>query len=239
MDEPVSLGIAFLAGLLSFLSPCVLPLIPGYLSFLSGLSVEDLKSEQAGKGFLFWNACFFVAGFSTVFVLLGATATGIGQFLVSKLRLFNQIAGVLIVLVGLHVLGVFRWDLLFREKKIHLRKKPLGFAGSFTVGATFAFGWTPCIGPILAGILAYAGTRETVLQGTVLLVFYSLGLGIPFLGTALGIQAFFRFFSAAKQWLRVFEVASGLLLIAVGILIFSGHLTALAGRLSFMNRFSM
>ncbi|MBI4549975.1 MAG: cytochrome c biogenesis protein CcdA [Candidatus Omnitrophica bacterium] len=239
MDQPVSLGLAFLAGLLSFLSPCVLPLIPGYLSFLTGLTVEDLHKEETGKGRLFGNACFFVAGFSAVFILLGATATGIGQFLVSQLKIFNQIAGVLIVLVGLHVLGILRWDALFREKKIHLRKKPFGLAGSFVVGATFAFGWTPCIGPILAGILAYAGTQETVLQGTVLLVFYSLGLGIPFLVTALGIQAFFGFFARAKHWLRAFEIVSGLLLVAVGILIFSGRLTVLAGRLSFLNRFSI
>lgn len=242
MNEPISLGIAFLAGLASFLSPCVLPLIPGYLSFISGVSIEEMQSEERQSERtrrIFFDACFFVAGFSLVFVLLGASATGIGNFLLARLALFNKIAGVIIILFGLHVMGLFRWGVLMREKRIQVRRKALGWPGSLVVGATFAFGWTPCIGPILAGILAYAGTQETVLQGVILLAAYSSGLGIPFLLTALSVEGFFRFFKQIKRWLRAIEVGSGLLLVGVGVLILTNRLTKLAGYLSVFTPFSM
>lgn len=240
--DQISFGVAFLAGIVSFLSPCVLPLIPGYLSFVSGVSAEEMRQETKPAlltARIFFSALFFVLGFSTVFILLGASATGIGQFLVSRLRIFSKIAGALIVLLGLHVTGLFKWNFLLREKRFEVRTKGLGWFGSFAVGATFAFGWTPCIGPILAGILAYAGTRETVFQGVVLLVFYSLGLGIPFLLTAVGIPQFFRFFGKMKRWMRAIEIASGILLVFIGVLIFTDRLTILAGSLSFLNRFSL
>ncbi len=238
----ISLSVAFLAGVVSFLSPCVLPLIPGYISFVSGVSAEEMKLEDKPAGLnarIFFSALFFVLGFSAVFILLGASATGIGKFLVSRLQIFSKIAGAVIILLGLHVMGVFKWDFLLREKRIEVRKKSMGWAGCFVVGATFAFGWTPCIGPILAGILTYAGTRETVLQGVILLTFYSLGLGVPFLLAALGVPQFFRFFGKVKHWLHGIEIASGLLLIAIGVLIFTDRLTILANSLSFLNRFSL
>lgn len=242
MNQSISLGIAFAAGLVSFLSPCVLPLIPGYISFVSGISIEEMKEETQGRAIgrrVFLNSCFFVLGFSTVFVLLGASATGIGKFLLARLDFFNKIAGAIIILFGLHVLGILKWNLLLREKRFEVRKKPLGWLGSLVVGATFAFGWTPCIGPVLAGILSYASTQETIRQGMLLLAFYSLGLGVPFLLTALGIQRFFHFFGKIKRWLRALEMGSGVLLILIGILIFTNRLTMLAGRLSFLNLFSL
>lgn len=241
-NNQISLGVAFFAGVISFLSPCVLPLIPGYLSFVSGVSAEEMRLEtkpSALNARIFFSALFFVLGFSAVFILLGASATGIGKFLVSRLAIFSKIAGVLIILLGLHVTGIFKWDFLLREKKIEIRKKGMGWPGCFIVGATFAFGWTPCIGPILAGILTYAGTRETVLQGVALLTLYSLGLGVPFLLTALSVPQFFRFFGKVKRWLHGIEIASGLLLIAIGVLIFTDRLTLLANSLSFLNRFSL
>jgi len=241
-NDQISLGVAFLAGVVSFLSPCVLPLIPGYLSFISGVSAEEMRQEAkpaALTGRIFFSALFFVLGFSTVFVLLGASATGIGKFLLSRIQIFSKIAGIVIILLGLHVTGLFKWDFLLREKRIGIRKKTMGWPGCFIVGATFAFGWTPCIGPILAGILAYAGTRETVLQGVILLTFYSLGLGIPFLLAAVSVPQFFRFFGKMKGWLHRIEIASGLLLIFIGVLIFTNRLTILAGSLSFLTRFSL
>ncbi len=242
MNQPVSLWLAFLAGMISFLSPCVLPLIPGYLSFISGVSIEEMKQETQERVFvksIFFNACFFVAGFSAVFVLLGASATGIGRFLVAKLHIFNKIAGVIIILFGLHLTGLFRWGLLMREKRFEVRKKSWGLWGSFLVGATFAFGWTPCIGPILAGILSYASIEGTIRQGMMLLAFYSLGLGIPFLLTALSVQQFFRFFAKAKRWLQAIEIGSGVLLVSIGVLIFTNRLTGLASHLSFLKPFSL
>lgn len=241
-NDQISLGVAFLAGVVSFLSPCVLPLIPGYLSFVSGVSAEEMRQETKPAlltARIFFSALFFVLGFSAVFVLLGASATGIGQFLLSQIQIFSKIAGAVIILLGLHVTGLFKWDFLLREKRLEVRKKSVGWFGSFIVGATFAFGWTPCIGPILAGILAYAGTRETVLQGVVLLMFYSLGLGIPFLLAAVGVPQFFRFFGKVKGWLHAIEITSGILLILIGVLIFTNRLTILAGSLSFLNQFSL
>lgn len=228
------------AGLASFLSPCVLPLIPGYISFISGASIGDL---QAAGGAVtrraFMSSVWFVLGFSAVFVALGASATAVGALLLQRLVFLRQAAGVIIVILGLHLAGILRIPFLQYEKKLEVRQRPLSAAGAFLVGAAFAFGWTPCIGPILAGILALASTQETVGQGMLLLAVYSLGLGAPFLATSLGVGAFLKFSARFRRYLRAVEIASGLLLIAIGVLIFTDRLTLLARYLSFFNRFAL
>ncbi len=230
--ENVSLFAAFTAGIISFISPCVLPLIPAYLSFISGVSVEEMKSRDRKSQALkkvSVNTILFVLGFSVVFVALGASATFVGDFLLSKLSLFNKIAGAIIMLLGLHLLGVFRIRFLNYEKRFHTRSKPLGPLGSFLVGLAFAFGWTPCIGPILAGILLLASNQDTVINGVVLLSAYSLGLGIPFFVTAVSFHTFLSVFGWMKKHFRTVEIISGLFLIVIGFLIFIGSFSALTG----------
>lgn len=228
--ENVSLLAAFTAGLISFASPCVLPLIPAYLSFISGVSVEEMKrpgkkSEVLKKVSL--NTILFILGFSLVFVALGASATFMGDFLLSKLSLFNKIAKAIIILFGLHLLGVFRIRFLSYEKRFHTRARPLGFFGSFLIGVAFAFGWTPCIGPILAGVLLLASNQDTMTKGVVLLSSYSLGLGIPFFVTAVSFHTFLSVFGWIKKHFRVVEIISGSFLIIIAHLIFVGPLNSL------------
>jgi len=226
----VSVGAAFLAGLASFLSPCVLPLVPGYISFMSGLSLEELSSGQAGPGTTrraAWAALFFVLGFSTVFTALGASASLVGQLLAAHLSVLAKAAGALIILLGLHTTGLVPIKWLYYTKRADSSRVPPGLAGSFVMGLAFAFGWTPCIGPILAGILALAATQETVAQGVVLLFVYSMGLGVPFLLTGLGVSAFLRFFARYKRFIRWGEVAAGLLLIALGVLMLTSRMSLL------------
>ena len=241
MDK-LNLATAAVAGLVSFLSPCVLPLIPGYISFISGVSLQDLRSEalprQAARR-AFVSSLWFVLGFSAVFIALGASATAVGELLLKKLSLLRVIAGLVIILLGLHLTGLFRIGWLQMEKKIEVRRRPLTALGALLVGAAFAFGWTPCIGPILAGILGLASTQETIGQGMLLLAAYSLGLGLPFLATSLGIEPFFRFLGRFRRYLRVVEVASGLLLVAVGLLMMTDRLSLLARSLGFLNRFAL
>lgn len=230
--ENVSLFAAFTAGLISFISPCVLPLIPAYLSFISGVSVEEMKSPGKKSEVLkkvSLNTVLFILGFSLVFVALGASATFIGDFLLSKLAIFNKIAGAIIMLLGLHLLGVFRIRFLNYEKRFHTRSRPLGPFGSFLVGLAFAFGWTPCIGPILAGILLVASNQDTVTKGVVLLSSYSLGLGIPFFVTAVSFHSFLSVFGWIKKHFRTVEIISGLFLIIIGFLIFTGSFSSLTG----------
>ncbi|MBI3333217.1 MAG: cytochrome c biogenesis protein CcdA [Candidatus Omnitrophica bacterium] len=236
-----SLLAAAAAGLASFLSPCVLPLIPGYISFISGISLNDLQAGPDATALrrAFLSSLWFVLGFSLVFILLGASATALGQLFLQRLILLKRAAGVVIILFGLHLIGILRIPFLQYEKKLEVKQRPLTAVGAFLVGAAFAFGWTPCIGPILAGILALASTQQTLGQGMLLLSVYSLGLGIPFLATSLGVQAFFGFFSRFRRYLRGVEVASGLLLLAVGILILTDRLAALGQHLAFFNRFAL
>lgn len=226
----ISIGLAFLAGILSFLSPCVLPLIPGYISFLSGLSLEELQQNTQQRKVLKragLAAIFFVAGFSVVFVSLGASASFMGKFLSAHLRIFSRIAGILIVILGVNLLGVLKISWLNVEKRLKIKKFYPGPLGAFLIGLAFAFGWTPCIGPILAGILALAATQKTIIKGMSLLGVYSLGLGIPFILTGFGVGIFMRFFQGYKSFIRWGEIFAGLLLIAIGLLIFSDNLTAL------------
>ncbi len=223
-DQPtVEIPAAVLAGLLSFVSPCVLPLIPGYLSFISGVSIEELSSKERSRAQL-WkmliNTVFFVIGFSLVFVLLGAGATKIGKILQSNLNLFNKIAGVLVFAFGLHVVGIFKIKALNYEKRFHARKKTMGVVGSMAIGIAFAFGWTPCIGPILGAILTLAAQQGSVSHGVMLLLFYSAGLGIPFILTALLFNYLIGTFGFIKRHFRAVEIISGSLLMLVGIMIF-------------------
>jgi cytochrome c-type biogenesis protein len=226
--ENTSLFAAFSAGLLSFLSPCILPLIPAYLSFISGVSLSEMRREESdakSSAKVLSNALFFVIGFSFVFVALGASATFLGKFLMAELGILRKVAGVLVILLGLLVLGVFRIGFLDQEKRYHHRTKSFGLLGSFLIGMAFALGWTPCIGPILAAILFLASTKETVAQGIGLLGVYSAGLGIPFLLAALAVHRFLRVSSWIKSHFQAIKIVSGLLLIAVGILMLTDDLT--------------
>jgi len=225
--ESVGLFTAFLFGILSFLSPCVLPLVPGYISFISGLSFEELRESTGARGFLIktlFSSLFFVLGFSIVFVLLGASATAIGKFLSENMNVISKVAGVIIVLFGLHMSGILRISFLNYEAKLKTQKKPFGLIGAFVIGFAFAFGWTPCIGPVLATILVLASQQETIKQGILLLSVYSLGLGIPFILTSLSVNFFFKWFSKIRRYLNVVEIVSGVILILLGILIFTNTL---------------
>ncbi len=294
----VSILAALVAGLISFLSPCVLPLVPGYISMLSGIGVEQLRRGEKPRGSLIASSFAFVMGFSVVFVAFGASASAVGQFLLQNKNLLAPFAGAIIVLFGLHLIGVLgkipvrggmvlgallalaglliwmrmgddaprffgpaqlisvsliflagpmltRWlnrDMHFRnlggQTKQDTDAGPFaGVLSGFLLGFAFAFGWTPCIGPILAGVLAMAATSETISRGVFMLAIYSAGLAIPFLLTALGINQFLGFYQRFRRHLHAVEVGSGVLLLAVGCLIFLNRLTLLSGKLSFLNGF--
>ncbi len=240
--ENVTVFTAFAAGLISFLSPCVLPLVPGYISIISGFSLDQLKVETRKPSLtrtVFGNSVMFILGFSITFISLGASASWLGQMLLSKMTLLYKLAGVIIIIFGLHLLGVFRINFLYRDKRFHNVEKPRGVLGALVLGLAFAFGWTPCIGPILAGILAIASTKQSVSEGIVLLAVYSLGLGIPFLATSLGLNRFLSFYSRFKRHFRAVEIASGALVVAVGVLVLTNSLSRLAVWFSFLNRFAL
>jgi cytochrome c-type biogenesis protein len=232
----IGIAVAFAAGVLSFLSPCVLPLVPSYLSFVSGVGLEDL--EQGGgdvRRTAFIHSLFFVLGFSLVFLVLGASATFLGRMLREYQIWIARIGGFVIALFGLYLLGLRPGMFLQRERRVHLRNKPLGYLGSTLVGITFGAGWSPCIGPILGGILTFAATRQTMSEGLVLLGFYSAGLAVPFLVSSLALSWFLSTFDRFKKWIPWVERISGLLLLAVGLLLMSGRFTALA---AWMTRFT-
>ncbi|HET9491243.1 MAG TPA: cytochrome c biogenesis protein CcdA [Methylomirabilota bacterium] len=229
MGQSVGVAVAFSAGLFSFLSPCVLPLFPSYLSFITGMSVADLTGDiaPAARRRILLHAIAFVAGFSMVFIALGATFSAAGQFLLEHREGIRRLGGALIVLFGLYIAGVFRLGLLGRTASFQLREKPAGYAGSLLVGITFAVGWTPCVGPILGAILSLAGTAETVQRGVGLLVAYSAGLGVPFLLSALALGSFLRFFKRYRPFIPVVERSAGVLLVVVGVLVFTNYYTVL------------
>jgi cytochrome c-type biogenesis protein len=240
MAENVTILAAFVAGVLSFISPCVLPLIPGYLSFISGATLDEMQgtarpgmgvgvaAPPAARRRVVVTSLFFILGFSLVFVALGATASALGQYLMERLRLLGKIAGIVLIVFGLHTMGVLRIGWLYSERRVQVDRKPAGPLGALLVGIAFAFGWTPCIGPILAGILAIAGAQETIGQGVQLLAVYSAGLGIPFLMTALAIDRFFVAFAKIRRHYRAIEFVSGGLLVAIGLLIFTDRFTVIA-----------
>ncbi len=289
MTPDVSLAAAFLAGLVSFLSPCVLPLVPGYISMLSGIGMEQLRQGQQPKGSLFSSALSFVFGFSVVFISFGASASAVGSFLRENRNTLVPIAGALIILFGLHLVGAlaklnlrsgiilgavlvalgvvalmhhgplfaglgavhffslsmigFFGPALARwlNRDVHLRSSATqpGIWSGFLLGFAFAFGWTPCIGPILATVLALAAASDTITRGVLLLAVYSAGLAVPFLLTALGIGQFLKFYQRFRKYLHAVELFSGALLLFVGGLVFLNKLTWLAGKLSFLNSIAL
>jgi len=224
---------AFIAGLLSFLSPCVLPLVPAYLSYISGVSVDALRGHDRSVRFrAIGQSLWFVLGFSLVFVLLGASATLLGQWLLTHLDLLGKAAGLIIFVFGLHYAGLIRIPFLMMEAHVDTGKvKAVHGFGALILGAAFAFGWTPCVGPILGAILAVAGAQEQLGQGIMLLIAYSAGLAIPFLLAAAATDRFLRFSQKFKRHLHAVEVLSGVLLMIVGALIFFGSFSTIAGQL--------
>lgn len=230
----VSFAAAFVAGFLSFVSPCVLPLIPGYLSFVSGLSLEEMRGTAstavtgAARRQVVLSSLAFIVGFSLVFISLGASASAIGTFVGRRLPVLGKVAGAVIVLFGLHTMGVFRIRWLDSEKRVRARRRPAGLVGAMLVGIAFAFGWTPCIGPILGGILVIAGAQDTVGQGVALLAVYSAGLGLPFLLTSLAVNRFFAASARIRRYYHGIEVASGALLVGIGALIFTDQFSIIA-----------
>lgn len=234
MVDQVGILIAVTAGLLSFLSPCVLPLVPSYLSFVTGMTLDDLQ-EGGDRRAVLVHSLLFVSGFTLVFLVMGASASFLGQFFILYRDWLARLGGVIILVFGLHLLGVFRITALLRERRVQLSDKPAGHMGTLAVGAAFGAGWTPCIGPILGAILGLAGTSDTVWQGTGLLLAYSAGLAIPFLVAALALDWFLRAFRRFRRWIPVVEKASGLLLIFLGVLLITGRFALLA---SWLNQFT-
>jgi cytochrome c-type biogenesis protein len=226
----IGLAVAFAAGVISFLSPCVLPIVPGYVSYIAGESLQRRRHLHAGERLLALGlSAFFVAGFSTVFIAFGASASAIGQLLLRYRYEANLVAGALVVVFGLFLLGAWRWlPWLQRDLRPHWRLAGGNPLAAYLLGMAFAFGWTPCIGPILAGILAVAASRETVREGVLLLAVYSAGLGIPFLLTSLAVNQFFAAFARIRRYYHAIEVASGALLVAIGVLIFTNRFTLIA-----------
>lgn len=230
MDEGVSLGVAisFTAGLLSFLSPCVLPLIPSYVTFMTGMSLENVQQSRRTA---VTHALLFILGFTLVFLALGATATVIGRILLTQRVWIARIGGLLVILFGLYLLGVFNIGAFARERRFHITDKPLGYLGTVLVGIAFGAGWTPCIGPILGGILTYTASQADLTRGLGLLFAYSMGLALPFFLAAFAIERFislFQRFRSKMVWVNRF---AGVLLVAVGILMMTNYLTILSGYL--------
>lgn len=222
----LSILVAFVGGLLSFLSPCVLPLVPSYLGFVTGFTLDEMSHRRR---LAMVHALLFVAGFSLVFILLGASATALGRVLNYYQDWVARIGGVLIILFGLYTLGAIKLDALTRERRVHLDRKPMGYLGSVLVGVAFGAGWTPCIGPILGAILGLAATQDDLQRGVVLLGWYSAGLAVPFLVTAYAVETFLDMFQRFRRHMIWIQRISGILLIAVGLLLVSGQFTRLAG----------
>lgn len=233
----ISFLAAFGAGILSFISPCVLPLVPGYISFVSGVSFDqmqaaDAASRAATRRQMLITSLAFVLGFSVVFICLGASATAIGHLLRHQKTILERIAGAVIIIFGLHLAGIFRIKWLDKDTRVQTSGRPASPIGAFLVGLAFAFGWTPCIGPILGGILAIAGSKNSVGEGVGLLAVYSAGLGIPFLVTSLAIDRFFVASKRIRKYYKPIEIASGALLVVLGVLIFTNRFTILSNYFS-------
>ncbi len=220
----ISLPLAFLAGLVSFLSPCVLPVVPGYLTFVSGMTLDELRSGDVGRARrrAVLHAVLFGIGFGLVFMSLGAAATALGRTLTTWLPTITRLGGVLVILFGLHMIGVVRIPGLHRERRAHLASRPTGWMGSILVGIAFGAGWTPCIGPVLASILLYAGLEATMLQGVTLLGAYGMGLALPFVGSAIAFNWALAGMRRLSRWLPWIERGAGAMLILLGLLMVAG-----------------
>jgi len=228
--KEVSYPLAFLTGILSFLSPCVLPLVPSYVSFITGISFRDLTvgtDRKRIRRLTITNSIAFIAGFSVLFMILGVSSSAIGRFFFEYVDAIRIIGGVLIIIFGFFIAGFLKLNFLMPEKKIHLAGKPAGYIGTFVVGMAFGAGWSPCIGPILGTILVYAGTKGSALFGFQLLAVYSLGLAIPFFLSAVGINVFLMYSVKVSRHMRVIMIISGLLLIVFGIMLLTDQLRTL------------
>jgi cytochrome c-type biogenesis protein len=223
--ESLGVAVSFSAGLFSFLSPCVLPLFPSYISFITGMSVADLAADlgATARRRVLLHALAFILGFSLVFVALGASFSAAGQLLLDYRVWIRRIGGLLIVVFGLYIAGLLKLGLLGRTQQWHLREKPAGYLGSLLVGVTFAIGWTPCVGPILGAILSLASTTDNIQRGVGLLVAYSAGLGVPFFLSAMALGPFLRLFRRYRPFIPVVERAAGVLLVLVGVLVFTNY----------------
>ena len=227
MDGSVSLAVAFLAGLLSFLSPCVLPLVPSYLGFITGMSYDELSHNRSRKAVLM-PALMFTVGFTLVFLAMGASATLLGQLLIRYQDWISRVGGVLIILFGLHLLGIVRIGAFLRERRMQLESKPVGYIGAAIAGIVFGAGWTPCIGPVLGALLTYASSRASLASGMLLLTSYALGLALPFLAAAFATGAFLTTSRGIRRFIPIFEKASGIMLILAGVLLVSGSFSTLS-----------
>ncbi|MFQ5456332.1 MAG: cytochrome c biogenesis CcdA family protein [Nitrospirota bacterium] len=233
-SENISMLIAFSAGILSFFSPCVLPLVPSYLMYISGMTYDDMTAQTSGKEW--WNkqkstlfhSIFFILGLSMVFISLGASATFLGRFVGENQVLLQKAGGIVIILFGLFITGIIRLDFLQKEKRIHFKNRPIGYLGSSLIGVAFAAGWTPCVGPVLGSILLYATTANKISSGMWLLGIYSMGLGIPFIICSMSMNRFLSSFNRIKRYMRIISLVSGIFLIIVGLLIFTNNFNMIA-----------
>jgi cytochrome c-type biogenesis protein len=231
MGLDVTIWGAFVAGLLSFVSPCVLPLVPPYLCFLAGVTLDQLTGDETVETprlRIFLTSLAFVLGFTTVFVVLGASASAIGRLVMSYLDVFSYVAGAIIIVMGLHFLGLFRIGFLYREARVHVESRPAGVVGAFLIGIAFALGWTPCVGPVLAAILFVAGSKDTVADGAVLLAVYSLGIGLPFLVASLFAGPFMALMRRFRAHMGKVEKAMGALLVLTGVMFLTGQMATLS-----------
>jgi cytochrome c-type biogenesis protein len=237
--QHISLLAAFTAGLLSFVSPCVLPLVPSYISYITGLSVDQLMDAAERTKFkkvIVVNSLIFIAGFTAVFVAFGASASLVGQALITYQEHLRRIGGIVIILFGLYLLGILNLSFLKMEHRFQFRNRPAGYLGSFLIGVAFAAGWTPCVGPVLGTILLYASTTDSLSSGVILLTCYSLGLGLPLFLTALGVDRFLGYFKEVRAYLWGVSTVSGALLVVVGVMIYGNSLTMIT---SFLERYGI
>jgi cytochrome c-type biogenesis protein len=228
--ENVTVIVAFSAGLITFLSPCILPVFPSYLAYITGISIDELSHEKNSKRArktVITNSLLFILGFSMIFVILGVSATFLGKFLSKNIRWLEIAGGVIVILLGMHFSGVFRLKFLDHEKRIHLQEKPLGLLGTVFVGMAFGAGWTPCVGPMLGAILAVAASTQDIFKGIIILISYSVGLGIPFLISGLLVHKFLEHFRKINKYFKIISMIGGVLLMIIGLLLITGYFSTI------------
>ena len=232
VEAQISFAIAFLAGLFSFISPCILPVIPSYLSYITGLSLDqltDTSKQPKLRGMVMANAFLFITGFTAVFVVFGASASMVGQWLYDYQGLIRKVGGVLIIIFGLYVMGMLKLPFLMTERRVQLAARPAGYAGSVFIGMAFGAAWTPCVGPILGSMMALAAASESMWSGVGLMSMYSFGLGLPLFLTALGTESFLRYSTTIRSYLGIISTLSGLFLVFVGVMIYTNAFARLTG----------